>query len=131
MQLNVQDGQLVMTYAYDTRGTTYVNYGVDKSGLAPLNLHLDDLNYTVLKVRFAAKSTVNGIHVALFTRTSRAVYGNHVPAREGVMDVTIPLNELDIVAEDFDLNQVDYIRFQFDSRSKTGCSMAIDEIWFE
>ncbi len=131
MQLGVQDGLLVMTYAYDTRGTTYLNYGVDQSGLAPLNLRLEDENYTVLKVRFAAKSTINGIYVSMFTGTSRAVYSTHVPAREGVMDVTIPLNELEIIADDFDLNQVDYIRFQFDSRSKTGCSMAVDEIWFE
>jgi len=129
MQLSIKNGLLVMTYAYDTRGTTYVNYGVDKNGNAPMNLKLD--KYKTLKIKFAAKSTVNGIYVSLFTGTSRGVYSKHVQAREGTFDFEIPLIEIKKIGEKYNLKDIDYIRFQFDSRSKTGCNMAIDKIWFE
>ena len=91
---------------------------------------LDDF-YIPDKLEFAAKSTINGIYVMLFTGTSRAVFGKHVPAREGPFVFTIPLSELKKVGPDYTLTDIDQIRFQFDSRSKTGCSMAIDKIWFE
>ena len=129
MQLSIKDGLLVMTYAYDTRGTTYVNYGVDKNGNAPLNLELS--KYKTLKIKFSAKSTVNGIYVSLFTGTSRGVFSKHIPAREGEFTFEIPLNEIKKIGEKYNLKDIDYIRLQFDSRSKTGCNMAIDKIWFE
>ncbi|WP_178984215.1 hypothetical protein [Winogradskyella helgolandensis] len=34
MNLCIQNGLLDMTYAYDTNGSTYVNYSVNKNGLA-------------------------------------------------------------------------------------------------
>jgi len=129
MQLSIKDGLLVMTYAYDTRGTTYINYGVDKNGNAPMNLDVNE--YKTLKIKFAAKSTVNGIYVSLFTGTSRGVFSKHVPAREGEFIFEIPLIEIKKIGEKYHLKDIDYIRFQFDSRSKTGCNMAIDKIWFE
>lgn len=129
MQLGIKDGLLVMSYAYDTRGTTYVNYGVDKSGNAPLNLDLS--NYKSLKVEFGAKSTINGINLNLFTGTTYAAYGKHVPAREGKFVFTIPFAEIKPTGDKFTFADIDYIRLQFDSRSKTGCNMAVSKIWFE
>ncbi len=129
MQLTIKQGLLVMSYAYDTRGTTYVNYGVDKNGNAPMNLNLS--KYKALKIEFDAKSTINGIYGSLFTGTSRGVFSKHVPAREGKLIFEIPLKEINKIGEKYDLNDIDYIRFQFDSRSKTGCNMAINKIWFE
>lgn len=129
MQLTIKDGLLVMSYAYDTRGTTYVNYGVNKSGNSELNLDLS--KFKSLKVEFEAKSTVNGIHVNLFTGNVRADYGKHVPAREGKFVFTIPFSELKPVGDTFTYSDIDYIRLQFDSRSKTGCNMAVNKIWFE
>jgi len=38
MQLTIEGGLLVMSYGHDTRGTTYVNYGVDANGNNPMNL---------------------------------------------------------------------------------------------
>jgi len=128
-QLNVQNGLLVITAAYDTHGTVYVNYGHDKKGLAPLNKDLG--KYMNLKIEFDAKSTVNGLYVSLFTGTSRAVFSDHVQAREGSFVFTIPLSDFKKVGPDYTLSKIDYIRFQFDSRSKTGCNMAINKIWFE
>lgn len=129
MQLSIKDGLLVMSYAYDTRGTTYVNYGVDKSGNAPLNLDLS--KYKSLKVEFEAKSTINGINLNLFTGTTYAAYGKHVPAREGKFVFTIPFSEIKPTGDKFTFADIDYIRLQFDSRSKTGCNMAVSKIWFE
>jgi len=129
MQLSVKGGLLVMSYAYDTRGTTYVSYGVDKKGNAPMNLNLS--KYKTLKVEFTAKSTANGIYVALFTGTSRGVFSKHVKATEGIFVFEIPLKEIKKIGKEYTLSDIDYIRFQFDSRSKTGCSMAINKIWFE
>lgn len=129
MQLSIKGGLLVMSYAYDTRGTTYVNYGTNKNGNAPMGLNLN--TYKTLKVAFDAKSTTNGIYVALFTGTSRATFSKHVKAREGAFVVEIPLKEIKKVGDKYTLSNIDYIRFQFDSRSKTGCNMAINKIWFE
>jgi len=61
MQLTIEGGLLVMSYGHDTRGTTYVNYGVDANGNNPMNL--DVSKYKALKIEFTAKSTVNGIHL--------------------------------------------------------------------
>lgn len=129
MQLSIGNGLMVMSYAYDTRGTTFVNYGVNKSGNAPLNLELS--KYKFLKVAFEAKSTVNGIYVALFTGNTRATYSKHVQAREGKFTISIPFSEIKPVGDKFTFKDVDFIRLQFDSRSKTGCNMAIKKIWFE
>ncbi len=129
IQLSIKNGLMAMTAAYDTRGTIYVGYGHDKNGNKPLNLDLG--KYKFLKIEFAAKSTINGIYVTLFTGTSRAVYSKHVPAREGPMVFTIPFSEIKKIGEKFTFKDIDHIRFQFDSRSKTGCSMAIDKIWFQ
>jgi len=119
----------VMSYAYDTRGTTYVNYGVNKSGNSALNLDLS--KFKSLKVEFEAKSTVNGINLNLFTGTTYAAYGKHVPARDGKFVFTIPFSEIKPTGDKFTFSDIDYIRLQFDSRSKTGCNMAITKIWFE
>lgn len=129
MQLTIKKGLLVISYSYDTRGTTYVNYGVDKNGNAPLNLNLN--KYKSLKIEFEAKSTINGINLNMFTGTTYAAYGKHVPAREGKFVFTIPFNEIKPTGDDFTFSDIDYIRLQFDSRSKTGCNMAINKIWFE
>lgn len=129
MQLSIEGGLLVMSYAYDTRGTTYVNYGVDANGNKPMNL--DVSKYKALKIEFAAKSTINGIHLYLFTGNTNASFGDHVQAREGTFIVTIPFSNIDPSGDKFTFSDIDYIRFQFDSRSKTGCNMAINKIWFE
>jgi hypothetical protein len=129
MQLSIKKGLLVLSYAFDTRGTTYVNYGVGKKGNAPLNLNLS--TYKSLKVEFEAKSTINGINLNLFTGTTYAAYGKHVPAREGTFVFTIPFSEIKPTGDKFTYSDIDYIRLQFDSRSKTGCNMAINKIWFE
>lgn len=129
MVLSIKKGLLIMSYSYDTKGTTYVNYGVNKSGNAPLNL--DVSKYKSLKIEFDAKSTVNGINLSLFTENVRATYGKHVPAREGKFVFTIPFSEIKPVGKEFTFSDVDYIRLQFDSRSKTGCNMAISKIWFQ
>lgn len=128
-QISVNNDLLVMSFAYDTRGTVYVNYGVDKNGNAPMNL--DVSKYKSIKVEFEAKSTINGINLNLFTGTTYAAYGNHVQAREGTFVVTIPFSEIEPTGNKFTFSDIDYIRFQFDSRSKTGCNMAINKIWFE
>tara|TARA_R110002050_G_scaffold204522_4_gene340247 strand:- start:181565 stop:182161 length:597 start_codon:yes stop_codon:yes gene_type:complete len=128
-QLNIKDGHLVITAAYDTRGTVYVNYGHDKNGLSPLNQDLS--TYKNLKIEFDGKSTINGIYVSLFTGTSRAVYSSHVQAREATFVLTIPLSDIKKIGPTYTLSKIDYIRFQFDSRSKSGCSMAINKIWFD
>ncbi len=129
MQLSIKNDLLVMSYAYDTRGTTYVNYGVDKNGNQPLNL--DVSKYKKLKIEFEAKSTINGLYVSLFTSNDRAVFSKHVPAREGKLIFEVPLKDFRKIGKKFTLSDIDYIRFQFDSRSKTGCNMAINKIWFE
>ncbi|WP_282178943.1 hypothetical protein [Maribacter stanieri] len=129
MNLSIKKGLLIMSYTYDTRGTTYVNYGINNSGNAPLNLDLS--KYKSLKVEFEAKSTVNGINLNLFTNTTYAAYGKHVPAREGKFVFTIPFSEIKPTGDDFTFSDIDFIRLQFDSRSKTGCNMAISKIWFE
>jgi len=129
MNLSIKKGLLIMSYTYDTRGTTYVNYGIDNSGNAPLNLDLS--KYKSLKVEFDAKSTINGINLNLFTNNTYAAYGKHVPAREGKFVFTIPFTEIKPTGESFSFSDIDYIRLQFDSRSKTGCNMAISKIWIE
>ena len=128
-QVAVKQGLFVMTAAYDTRGTTYVGYGHGKKGSQPLNLNVS--KYKNLKIEFAGKSTVNGIYISLFTGTSRGVYSSHVPAREGTFVFTVPLSNIKKVGPNYTLKDIDHIHFQFDSRSKTGCNMAISKIWFE
>ena len=128
-QVIVKKGALVITAAYDTRGTVYVGYGHDKNGNQPLNL--DVSKYKNLKIEFAAKSTVNGMYVSLFTGTSRGVFSDHVQAREGTFVFTVPLSKIKKVGPNYTLKDIDHIRFQFDSRSKTGCNMAIEKIWFD
>jgi len=128
-QVIVKKGALVITAAYDTRGTVYVGYGHDKNGNQPMNL--DVSKYKNLKIEFAAKSTPNGMYVSLFTGTSRGVFSDHVQAREGNFIFTIPLSKIRKIGPNYTLKDIDHIRFQFDSRSKTGCNMAISKIWFE
>ncbi len=129
-QVTVKDDKLVISAAYDTRGTVYVGYGKNSSNKAsPMNLDLS--SYKSLKIEYDGKSTINGIHVALFTGTSRATYGKHIEAREGKITHTIPLKDFEKVGPKYTLKDIDFIRFQFDSRSKTGCNMAINKIWFE
>lgn len=129
IQLNIKGGHLIITSAYNTRGTIYINYGHDKNGLAPLNQDL--ISYKNLKIEFDAKSTVNGIYISLFTGTSRGVYSSQIQAKEGLFTFSIPLSDIKKIGPTYTLSKIDYIRFQFDSRSKTGCSMAINKIWFE
>ncbi len=129
IQVTVKKGFLVISAAYDTRGTVYVGYGHNKKGLVPMNK--DVSKYKTLKIKFAAKSTINGIYVSLFTGTSRGVFSSHVQAREGEFTFPIPLRSIKKIGPNYTLSDIDYIRFQFDSRSKTGCNMAIDKIWFE
>lgn len=129
MNLSIKKGLLIMSYTYDTRGTTYVNYGINNSGNAPLNLDLS--KYKSLKVEFDAKSTINGINLNLFTNNTYAAYGKHVPARESKFVFTIPFTEIKPTGVSFTFSDIDYIRLQFDSRSKTGCNMAISKIWIE
>lgn len=128
-QVTVNQGAMVMTAAYDTRGTVYVGYGHDKNGNQPMNLNVS--KYKNLKIEFVGKSTVNGMYVSLFTGTSRGVYSSHVPAREGKFVFTVPLTDIKKVGPNYTLKDIDHIRLQFDSRSKTGCNMAINKIWFE
>lgn len=128
-QINIEKGLMVMSFAYDTKGTVYVNYGVDKKGNAPMNLNLK--KYKSIKIEFDAKSTVNGINLNLFTGTTYAAYGGSVKAREGRFVYTIPFSKIKATGSKFAFSDIDYIRFQFDSRSKTGCNMAINKIWFE
>lgn len=129
IQVTNKSGVLAISAGYDTRGTVYVGYGHNNSGLAPMNLNLS--KYKSLKIEFAAKSTINGMNVTLFTGTSHAFNGSHVQAREDKFIFEIPLSQIKKIGEKYTLSDIDYIRFQFDSRSKTGCAMAIDKIWFE
>ncbi|MFP2997079.1 hypothetical protein ABN763_14275 [Spongiivirga sp. MCCC 1A20706] len=130
LQLSIKNGLLTLSYGYDTRGTTYVNYGVDKNGKnKPMNLNLKD--YKTLKIEFEAKSTVNGLNIQVYTGNRRATFGDHVRAREGKFVKEIPLKDFNPIHKDFTFSDIDYIRFQFDSRSKTGCNMAINKIWVE
>ncbi len=128
-QISIKNDLLAMSFGYDTKGTVYVHYGVDKNGLAPMNLNVS--KYKSIKIEFEAKSTVNGMNLNLYTGTTRAFYGKKVEAREGTIVVTIPFSEMEPAGNNFTFSDIDYIRFQFDSRSKTGCNMAINKIWFE
>jgi len=128
-QIAIDNDLMAITAAFDTRGTVYVNYGNNESGLVPLGANLSD--FENLKIEFTAKSTVNGLYVSLFTGTSRAVYRQHVQASEGFFVVEIPIENFEPIGPDYDISQIDYIRFQFDSRSKTGCNMAINKIWVD
>lgn len=130
IKVAVKSNLLAISASYDTRGTVYVGYGKDKTDrAAPMNLNLS--KYKSLKIEFEGKSTINGIYVSMFTGTSRAVYSKHVAAREGVLVFTIPLKDFEKIGANYTIKDIDQIRFQFDSRSKTGCNMAINKIWFE
>jgi len=125
----VTNSMLAISAGYDTRGTVFVSYGKDSFGTPALNQNLEA--YTNLVVQFDGKSTANGIYVAVFTGTSRSVYSATIQARESLLKITVPLSEFEKVGANFTWADVDAIRFQFDSRNKTGCNMAIDRIWFE
>lgn len=129
IQVSIKNGILAISAAYDTRGTVYMGYGQNKNGNTPLNL--DVSSYKNLNIAFEAKGTVNGIYVSLFTGTSRGVFSSHVQARESDFVFKVPLSKIKKVGEKYTLKDIDHIRFQFDSRSKTGCNMAIKKIWFE
>jgi len=130
IQVAIKNNLIAISASYDTRGTVYVGYGKDKTDrAAPMNLNLS--KYKSLKIEFEGKSTINGIYVSMFTGTSRAVYSKHVPAKEGVYVFTIPLEDFEKVGPNYTLKDIDQIRFQFDSRSKTGCNMAVNKIWFQ
>ena len=129
-QITIRDGLLAVTAPYDTRGTFSLAYGkISKNKAAPLKLDVG--THTHLYIRFAAKSTINGFYAMLYSVNSRAVFGKQLPAKEGAFEFAVPLSDFKKIGTDFRLSQIDGIRFQFDSRSKTGCSMAIDGIWFE
>lgn len=128
-QTSIREGLLAVTAPYDTKATFYLLYGNFNKETVPLELDLS--KHTYLHIRFAAKSTVNGFYAMLFTGTSRAVYSKQLPAKEGAFVYTVPLSDFKKIGPKYRLTQIDGIRFQFDSRSKTGCSMAIDRIWFE
>ncbi len=129
IQLHINNGLLIITSAYNTNGTVYINYGENKNGLTPLKL--DVSKFKSLKIEFNGKSTTNGLYVSLYTGKSRGVYTGQVPASEAKLVYTIPLSAIKTIGVDFSLTKIDFIRFQFDSRSKTGCNMAINKIWFE
>jgi len=126
---NSKGGLMVYSAGYDVNSQLRLAYGYTKNGVQPLNLNLKKFN--VLKIEFAAKSAKSGMYLTLFTDNDRGVYSNHLPEREGTMTFTIPLNEIRKIGEKFTLSDIDHIRFRFDSRSKTGCNMAINKIWFE
>lgn len=121
--------QLVYTSGYDVNSTVYLSYGYDKNGAEPLNLDLS--KYNKIKIEFDAKSAKTGMYLAMFTNSDRAVFSSHVPEREGKLVFEIPLNKLKKIGKNFTLKDVDHMVFQFDSRSKTGCNMAINKIWLE
>lgn len=129
IQITLKDGLLVMSSGFDTRGKLFLNYGNGKQGPSPLNLNLE--NYKYLKVEYEAHSTKNGIYVSLVSKKGRANYSENVSAREGRMILKIPMEDFSPVGENFDIKDVDILRFQFGSSSKTGCNMAISKIWFE
>lgn len=129
IQITLKDGLLVMSSGFDTKGKLFLNYGTGKQQPSPLKLNLEGYKY--LKVEYEAHSTKNGIYVALFSKKGRATYSENVAAREGRMVLKIPMEDFNAVGENFDLKNVDILRFQFGSSSKTGCNMAIRKIWFE
>lgn len=129
-QITIGAGVLAVTAPYDTKGTFSLLYGKIAKGDS-MPLQLDVSKHSNLYIRFAAKSTVNGFYAMLFSGNTRAVYGKQLPSKEGAFVFTIPLADFKKMGESFKLSQIDGIRFQFDSRSKTGCSMAIEKIWFE
>ena len=130
MQLTIKNGEMVISYPYGTRGSTLqVGYGYTPIGTKPMNL--DTSKYKRLRIAFAAKSTINGLNITFFGTEGRAAYSNHIPAREGPFVFDVLLKDLKYVYKKFTLSDIDHLFFQFDSRSKTGCNMAIDKIWFE
>ena len=130
LQLAIQDGFMVISSSYDTRGKVFLAYGYDNNGnKKPMDL--DVSSYKSLKIEFEAKSTDGGIYVGLFTKSDRAVYSTNVAAREGEKTVEISLDDFKVVGQNFSFEHVDYIRLQFGSSSKTGCNMAVNKIWFE
>ncbi|GMN07820.1 hypothetical protein MTsPCn5_32090 [Croceitalea sp. MTPC5] len=129
-QTTITEGLWVVTTPYDTKGTFYLAYGKNTK-VATTPLRLDLSQHTHLHIQFEAKSTVNGLYAIFFAGSSRATYGKQLPASESAFIVTIPLSDFKKIGPNYRLSQIDGIRFQFDSRSKTGCSMAIDKIWFE
>ena len=128
-QVSIKNGTLASSVGFDVNTTIYLSYGYDQQGAKPLNLDVSDKKS--LKIEFIAKSSVNGIYVTLLTHSDRGVYSKHVTEREGKMILDIPLSEIRKIGERFTLSKIDHIRIQLDSRSKTGCNMAINKIWFE
>ena len=52
-------------------------------------------------------------------------------ASEGKFIHDITVNEIKPHYKKFKLSDIDYLLFQFDARSNTGCNMTIEKIWFE
>ncbi len=129
LQVNVKNGTLNISFPYDTRGTVQVGYGFTKSGNKPMNLNAS--KYKKLRIQFAAKSTINGLNITFYGSDGRSGYSKHAIAREGKFIHDIMVNEIKNSYKNFKLSDIDYLLFQFDARSKTGCNMAIDKIWFE
>ncbi len=123
------DGKLVFSAGYDLNSKLHLAYGYTKNGAKKLNLDLS--SFSKLKIEFEAKGAKTGMYLTMFTNNDRGVYSNHVPEREGKMIFEIPFDEIRKIGKTFTLSDIDHIRFQFDSRSKTGCNMAISKIWFE
>lgn len=129
-QLTINENDvLAYSSGYDVNSTIYLSYGYDENG--PKQLNQDLSNYSKIKIEFAAKSAKTGIYLTMFTRNDRAAYSSHVPEREGKLVCEIPFNKMRKIGEKFTFKDIDHFIFQFDSRSKTGCNMAINKIWFE
>lgn len=130
VQFAVKNELLMTSFGYNTTGTMYVIYGKTLTGKDPLNLDLT--TYTNLKIEFEAKSSTSGIYVLLNTNAAnRAFYSSHVQEREGKLTITIPLSDFETVGDSFNWEEVNQIKFQFDSRSIVGHNFAINKIWFE
>ena len=134
LQVAILNDKLISSFGYNTIGVLKVNYGSSENGLNPMALDLVNTcesDCKTLNIEFDAKSSVSGLYVSLFTNSDRAVWRDHVAARGGVKRVTIPFSELNKIGANFTLEQVDYMRFQFDSRTKTGHNFAINKIWVQ
>ncbi|MDN5202369.1 hypothetical protein QQ008_13365 [Fulvivirgaceae bacterium BMA10] len=129
VQAAIKNNKLISSFGYNTSGVLKINYGRAPGGKKPLNL--DASSYSDLRIEFEAKSSKSHFYVSLFTNNSRAVWNSHLIGREGSYLLKVPLSELKVVDDGFTLNDIDQIRFQFNSSSITGHNFAIKKIWFQ
>ncbi len=128
LQINVKNGEMGINFPYNTRGMVKLGYGFDTSGKNYMKLDLR--RYKKLKIAFKAKSTVNGVNVTFWGKRSAATYGSTAKAWEGPFVFEVSLKDMK-GSDTIDWGEVYKLYFQIDARSKTGCNMGIDKIWFE